>query len=107
MDSDNAKLLAMIGMSRRAGKLVLGFDVVADTVRSGKVQSVFYASDISPKTLKELRFLCERESAEAVAVNATMDEIGHITAKRVGIFAVTDAGLRRKISELAECGGKI
>ncbi len=107
MDRDNAKLLAMIGMSRRAGKLVLGFDIVADGVRTGKIPSVFYASDISPKTLKELNFLCEREGAGAVAVNATMDEIGHIAAKRAGIFAVTDEGLRRKICELANDGGKI
>ena len=102
MSSDNDKLLAMIGMCKRAGKLVCGFDVVADGIRAGEYTSVFYASDISDKTLKELRFICERDGASANLVKVTMDEIGQITAKRAGIFAVTDAGLRRKISELAE-----
>ncbi|MFA9380819.1 MAG: L7Ae/L30e/S12e/Gadd45 family ribosomal protein [Acetanaerobacterium sp.] len=108
MNSDNERLLSMIGMSKRAGKLVAGFDTVTEGVRTGSIACVFYASDVSPKTIKELAYICNQENAATVPVPVTMDEIKRITARRAGIFAVTDAGLRRKINEMTRSdGGKI
>ncbi len=102
MDSrDNSRLLGMISMSKRAGKLTAGFDTVAEGVRAGSISCVFFASDISPKTLKEINYVCKQENARLIPLPVTMDDIGRLTAKRAGIIAVNDAGLRRKISELA------
>ncbi len=109
MTSDiNDRLLSMIGMSRRAGKLTAGFDTVVEAVRTGSIRSVFYASDVSAKTVKELNYVCAQENAQTIPLPVTMDEIRRITAKRLGIFAITDAGLQRKISEMIlSDGGKI
>ncbi len=104
----NERLLAMIGMSKRAGKLTAGFDTVTEGVRMGTINQVFYASDVSAKTVKELEYICNQENATVTALPVTMDEIKRITAKRSGVFAITDAGLRRKISEMIlSDGGKV
>lgn len=107
-DETAAKLLGMLGMCKRAGKLTAGFDTVTEGVRMGTIRCVFYASDVSEKTVKELRYVCEQEGAEVIALPVTMDEIGKAAAKRSGVLAVTDAGLRRKISGMIlSDGGKI
>ncbi len=104
----NDRLLSMIGMCRRAGKLTAGFDTVVEGVRTGSITSVFYACDVSAKTVKELNYVCGQENVPTIPLPVTMDEIRSMTAKRLGIFAVTDAGLRRKISEMVlSDGGKI
>ncbi len=107
-NESSTRILAMIGMSKRAGKFTAGFDTVTESVRMGDIPCVFYASDVSAKTVKELNYICGRENAQAIPLPVTMDEIKRITAKRSGVFAITDAGLRRKISEMTlSDGGKI
>ena len=53
----NDKLTGLLGLSRRAGHMTCGFDAVADLLRGGRAVLVLLASDLSPKTEKELRFI--------------------------------------------------
>ena len=48
--------LGTIGLCRRAGKLVFGFDAVKDEIikPGGKVKGVILADDLSEKTKKEV-----------------------------------------------------
>jgi len=97
----NDKLLSTLGLCRKAGKLVWGFDATAQAVAGGKAKLVLLARDLSPKSAKEIRFLCEKHKMKAVDIPVSMDEIWYRLGKRAGILAVTDQGLAHTLESAA------
>ena len=85
-----------LGLCKKSGKLVTGFDAVVEEMANekSKIAGVLVASDISEKTLKELRFQSQRLgfSRPVIKIDATMDELERILRKRTGILAVLDEG---------------
>lgn len=51
------------------------------------------AEDVSAKTEKEIRFLCEKHKREVVKARFTMDDAKNAVGKRAGVFFITDDGL--------------
>ncbi len=94
------KAINTVSMSKRAGKLLLGFDLVKDSVMLGKTQYVFVCSDLSEKSLKEVRFFCEEYGAQIIKMPVTMDEVLFAVSKKSGIIAVLDMGLNKKLRTL-------
>ena len=88
-------ILPTLGLCRRAGKLVTGFDAVKEECsRPGTaVRGVITASDLSEKTLKEVRFFCGKAGIPVFGADVTMSDIGSVTGKKTGIAAITDEGL--------------
>ncbi len=91
------KLAAALSLSKKAGKLVLGFDVVKEAVQNKKAALVLLSEDISPKTRKEVAFLCGKYSVCLAELPFKLDEIWYLIGKRAGVIAVTDKGLSEKI----------
>ena len=92
--------LATLGLCRRAGKLVYGFDAVIDSIRppdgvKGKPKpgGVLIVSDLSEKTKKEVRFQCAKENVPVTELPHTLDDIKQVIGKRTGVLAVLDGGL--------------
>ena len=86
------KLLSLLGLARRAGKVEPGFDAAVGAARSGKAYLLLAAGDISEKTVKNLRYEGDRAGA------ATLRACG----ARAGVLAVTDKGFAKAIKGLAE-----
>lgn len=93
-------ILGTLGLCRRAGKTVFGFDAVIDELKSpkGKAYGVIMAADLSEKTKKEVLFYCGKYNVPAETVNATLDEIGSVMGKRTGVIAILDKGLFNSIT---------
>ena len=53
------KLLGLLGIARRAGHVLIGFDAVKTAIADGRARLVLLAADRSPKTDKELRFTAQ------------------------------------------------
>ena len=90
----NDKLTGLLGLSRRAGHMTCGFDAVADLLRGGRAVLVLLASDLSPKTEKELRFIGKDKAADIVQIPLDKSAIGRalVLKKPVGVSAVDDRG---------------
>lgn len=82
----------ILSMSRKAGKLVMGMDMVKDACSVGNAKAVFTATDISEKSLKEVRYTCAKYDVKLYALGMNMDEVALGLGKRVGVVAMTDAG---------------
>jgi ribosomal protein L7Ae-like RNA K-turn-binding protein len=95
------KLLSSLGLCKKAGKLVAGFEAVSDDIKAGKAFLVVTAADLSPKTEKEIQYITEKHLIDHIAAPVTMDEISHWLGRRVGVLAVSDAGLARAVSMAA------
>ena len=90
--SNEQALFGALGLCRKAGRLVMGFDAVCDEVYRGRVTLVLTAADLSPKTLVRLQRACEG-AAEVLAMPLTQEDLCPISRKPVGVYGVADENL--------------
>lgn len=89
--SDDRKLLFVLGLAQKAGKLVSGDFAVRNALKDGKVKILFVARDAAAATKKELYFLAKRAG---VSVDETLaaDDIGSSIGKGNRISAALTDG---------------
>jgi len=95
----NDGFLSALGLCKRAGRLVFGFETVKNAMQKGEAQIVFSATDLSLKTQKELAFLCETYEQEHIATKYDMHTLGASIGKVTGIIAVTDEGFAKLLKQ--------
>lgn len=108
--SDNSsrdRVLAALGLAKRAGKVVAGTQLVQDAVRQNKALLVIAASDISDNSRKKLVNSCEfyntefTEYSDMRALSAALGQKKLITSA-----AVTDENfkilIKKQLSVMTE-----
>ena len=90
-----SNILGTLGLCRKAGKLIFGFDSVAAEIKNpvSKVCGVILAADLSAKTVKEVDFICNKFSVPVFRCAETLSDFEGVMGKRTGIIAVLDRGL--------------
>ena len=96
------QFISALTLSKRAGKLLLGFDVVKEAVQNRTAKLIVLANDLSPKTKKEVRFLLESQPVPVLEPPLKMDEIWYLLGKKAGVIAITDDGFAKKLLSLAK-----
>ena len=90
----NDKLIGLLGIARRAGHVMIGFDAVKAALLTSKAKLVLLAADCSPKTEKELRYAGQGKTCPIFTVRA--DKTALATAlglqKPVAVVATDDVG---------------
>lgn len=94
------KLFGLLSICRKSGRMAFGFDMSKEAAEKGKAQLIVLASDISPKTEKEVRFFSDKYNVKTVKTGYTIDDFFHGIGKKVGIIAVCDNGFARKAESL-------
>lgn len=107
--SDEKNLLGMVGMCRRAGKTVIGTDMVCEHLRrqSEKKSSqkgisiiVLESSDTSDNTHKKISDKCEYYNVKHVRLESNSEALGKAVGKRVAaVVAIADESFCRAILE--------
>lgn len=99
----NSRVVSLLSICRKAGKLVVGFDTVKESIREGKAHLVVLAADLSPKTARQITFEAGRDpgSVRVLQLPETMFELSHILGRKAGVMSVTDAGLAGSIMQAA------
>jgi ribosomal protein L7Ae-like RNA K-turn-binding protein len=85
------KIYGMIGLSRKSGSLVLGFDLVEEQIKKRKLHLVIYTSDSSEKGRNNLIQLCEEYDVKYLE-HGSKHELGKILNK----LEVSFVGIRDK-----------
>lgn len=98
----NDKLLNMLGLCRRAGKLICGFDPVVQSVRDKNAKIVIAASDLSPKTLKELEYILKATDVPLCFSELTLDEIQFAIGRRTGVISTEDKNFAATFKSLLQ-----
>ena len=93
----NNKLCGLLGMCRRSGHILIGFDAVRAALLAKKTRLVLLASDCSPKTEKELRFAAQNTTCPIHAVDVTKEEMAAALGlqKPVAVAATDDVGFAK------------
>lgn len=96
----NDRLLSMLGIARKAGKLVFGRDRVAEAIAQKQAKLLICSEDLSPKSKKEMQFLCEKAEVPFMQVAYTMAQLSAATGARAGIYVLIDEGFAGALKAL-------
>lgn len=102
MNAGIEKIFGLLTICRKAGRMVMGFDLVKEAIMTGKAKAVFLATDISAKTEKEIRFFAQRKNIEVHSLGADISEIGSATGKNAAVIGICDDGFAKKLICLTE-----
>ena len=88
-----SKLLSLLGLAKKAGRLSAGHDAVLDAVARKKAALIVLAADASERLEKEMH----REIAfhhlhiNIIRIDETMADMGRALPHKVGVVSVNDA----------------
>ncbi len=97
--TDNPKLLSLLGMCRRAGRLSCGHDAAIGSVRSKSAKLCLLSSDASQRLRNETEreAVFEGRNIPVRYLHSTMDEIGRATGLKSAVVTVNDEGFAKSM----------
>lgn len=91
------KVLNLIGLAQKAGKVVSGEFMTEKAVKTGEAALVILAEDASENTQKKFRNMCEFYKVP-LRIHAAKDYLGHAMGKELrASLAVVDNGFAQAI----------
>ena len=93
----NDRVLNLIGLAQKAGKVVSGEFMTEKAVKTGEAALVILAEDASENTQKKFRNMCEFYQVP-LRIHAAKDHLGHAMGKELrASLAVVDNGFAQAI----------
>lgn len=103
MRAINHRVYELIGLARRAGKLISGSYAVEEAIKSGKAKLVIISQEASPNTLKKFSDMCGYRDIDIIRVGSK-EELGKCIGKDDRtLVAVTDTGFKGMILDALPC----
>lgn len=94
------KTLSYLGLCRRAGKLALGHDAVAQAVRSDTAKVCLLTEDASPRHKREIE--AAQTNAQILSMPITAQELSYAIGKKVCVLAILDDGFAKAFKKQFE-----
>ena len=93
----------MIGFARRAGQCIIGTELIARAMPSGRVELIVVSHTASDPTKKKLRTKSEFYKVDSIEVEIDTERLGSILGKSgaVAAVAVTDKRFADEIKKAA------
>ena len=100
----NNKFLFMLGLCRKAGKLITGTDLVTKSLPSKKTYLVIYKNDASQNTEKKITDKCKFYGVECIKAPFSSLEISGAIGKSGAICAlgITDLNFAGELKSLCQ-----
>jgi len=98
------KLLGMLGLARRAGKVVIGTEQICVSLSKRQAKLLIISNEASDNAKKKLVCKAEFYGVKVIIINVEMTELGRLLGKSYApaAVAVTDEGFALRLGELAE-----
>ncbi len=100
----NNKFLFMLGLCRKAGKLIIGTDLVTKSLPSKKAYLVIYTSDASKNTEKRVTDKCSYYGVECIKAPFSSLEVSDAIGKNGAVctLGITDLNLASELKSLSK-----
>jgi ribosomal protein L7Ae-like RNA K-turn-binding protein len=92
----NEKLINLLTVARKAGKLIFGFEPVTMSIR--KCLLILVTTDISERTLRKLKEISA--DVPILEIPLTKIDLQNYFRKSIAIVAVCDSGFKKSIEKL-------
>ncbi len=93
------KLIGLLGLCRRSGRLTVGFDAVAALCRENRVL-LMLANDAAPRTARQLQFQAGDKPVYVLPLNREQIARAIGSSKPVAALATTDVGFLQALQSL-------
>lgn len=94
------RILSLLGLCRRAGKIVLGNDPVIDSITQKKAKLVLVASDCSKNTAKGVLSIAHKSNVRTHIVPYSKEELSLALGKYTAVLSIIDDGFANKADSL-------
>lgn len=91
------KLLGMIGLSRRAGKVSVGADRCTNSIKNGNAKLVLLADDASKNTKKEIKNSCVYYNIRCIEYSDKLTLGNSVGIGECGTLSVNDDNFAKAI----------
>ena len=93
--------LTLLGLARKAGRIVPGSDAAGQCLRQGKASLLLLVSDASDNTARRARRRAEETGTELLFLPYTKEELGRALGRRTCALAVlTDEGFASALKKI-------
>lgn len=97
----NDKVLNLLGIARRAGKIAIGHDACVTEIKSENARLCYLSEAASQRLKDEMAHLCETFNTNIIVSKYTMEELGiSLGSKSIAVITVNDEGFAKRIIEL-------
>lgn len=102
----NKKILGLIGLSAKAGKISFGSDSVEDQIKKKKVKLVIMAEDSSERTKDKFKKLTEKNNIPCIIIGKIEEVSKAIGKSNKAIIGIKDLNLSKEIQKINN-GGEV
>lgn len=100
----NRKILGLLGLARRAGKVAFGTEMVTGLIEKKKVKLLIIATDASERTKKNFRQLAEEKQIPIREIE-TIEEISRaIGQTNKAVLGITDTNFSKEMIKSIDGG---
>ncbi len=102
------KVLSMIGLAKKAGRVEIGEEPVGAAARAKKARVILLASDAAPSSARRASSFAEAGSTVLLTVPADKESLGRCLGRTsVAMAAITDIGFAEAVvKKLAQLDGE-
>ena len=98
------KVYGLLGISAKAGKIIAGMDIILENLAKKKVKLVIVAEDASEKTIKNIRYYCEKENVELIIFGNISENSKSIGKHNKAIIGILDKNLANSLQKVINGG---
>lgn len=103
-EQESNKLIGMIGLARRAGKLTFGSDAVVCDIEKNKAMAVLLSNDASLRTLGRIKDCCGQNGVKYALLPFSKTQLGRAIGRDdVAVVSIADKSFADRI--LCLCAG--
>lgn len=97
-----AHALSVLGLCKKAGRLIGGVPLVCDAMREGRVCLAVYATGAAENSIKRITDKAKSYHTDALALDTTPEALGHAVGKSGAVAAVgiSDIGFAGALSKI-------
>ena len=100
------KTLTLLGFAAKSGNLIYGANAATEALKAKKAFLAIAAADVSPKTIKEIRFFAEKSSLPVLILeNECIESLSNAVGRKCGVVALTDRQFAESVLKAAKTGG--
>lgn len=105
----NDKILSLLGICRRAGRLTIGAQPTVDSINANKARLIIFAKDFSQRSAKPVIEAAHSHNKKIITIDRCKDELSISLGKLCGVVSVEDDGFADKLILLNEneLGGEL
>ncbi|MBQ8029084.1 MAG: ribosomal L7Ae/L30e/S12e/Gadd45 family protein [Clostridia bacterium] len=98
----NEKILSLLGLARRAGKISLGHDAAIGAIVKNSAKLCLIASDASQRLKNEFSHACsyEGKTIDFIEIETDMLSLSKAVGSKAAVLTVDDEGFAKKIASL-------